>query len=96
MTETGNCTERVVVKYLTTSASLRAVDPVWLLDGETYCNLQGFGDLLQTDTTVEVIFRFQISQDQMILAAADMDGAVDCVGPLERLARLTCEGAMDL
>jgi hypothetical protein len=32
----------------------------------------------------------------MILATLNVDGAVDCIGPLERLARLICEEAMDL
>jgi Mn2+/Fe2+ NRAMP family transporter len=85
-----------VVIILTTSARLRAVDPLFgcltvkliiTFEGSVFCH--------KPTPLLKVIVRFQCPQDQMILATLDMDGAIDCVGPLEGLARLICEEAMD-
>jgi hypothetical protein len=84
-----------VVIILTTSASLRAVDPllgcftvklIIAFEGSVFC--------YKSTPLLEVIILFQLPQDQMILATLNMDRAVDCLAPLERLARLICEEAM--
>jgi Mn2+/Fe2+ NRAMP family transporter len=85
-----------VIIILTASASLRAVDPllgcltvklIIAFEGSVFCH--------KPTPLLKVIIRIQLPQDQMILATLNIDRAVDCVRPLERLARLICEEAMD-
>jgi hypothetical protein len=81
---------------LTTSASLRAVDPLLgYLTVKLIIAFEGSVFCYKPTPLLEVIIRFQLPQDQMILATLNIDRAIDCVGPLERLARLICEEAMD-
>jgi Mn2+/Fe2+ NRAMP family transporter len=85
-----------VIIILTTSASLRAVDPLLgCLTVKLIIAFKGSVFCYKPTPLLEVIIRFQLPQDQMILATLNMDRAIDCVGPLERLARLICEEAMD-
>ena len=85
------------IVILTTSTCLRAVDPLFgylmvklvvLFEGSVFC--------YKPAPLLEVIIRFQLPQDQMILATLNMDRAVACVRLLKRLARLICEEPMDL
>jgi len=85
-----------VIIILTTSASLRAVDPLLgCLTVKLIIAFEGSVFCYKPTPLLEVIIRFQLPQDQMILATLNIDQAVDCVGPLERFARLICEEAMD-
>jgi hypothetical protein len=76
-----------VIIILTTSASLRAIDPLLsYLTVKLIIAFEGSVFCYKPMPLLEVIIRIQLPQDQMILATLNIDQAIDCVGPLERLA----------